>query len=126
MNRTLNRKEKEMRATVARKITYGELLTEADFVIAWEAGFYPQCSFNDREEFYKTLKASHYKSPALQGYMCRKHPLGTIRKATKEQSGLLCGFGIHADRVQMEYLTPENMEYLGSELMQSVPVIKKL
>jgi hypothetical protein len=89
------------------------------------AGFY-DCKFSDREAFYQRLKASHYKSPTLQGYMCNKHPSSIIRHATKEQSGLLCGYGVHADQLDFQYLTEENIEYLGSELCMSIPFNKKL
>ena len=106
MERKLNRKEREMRATVARKIFEGRLLTESEFVIAWEAGIY-DVKFSDMEVFYASLKASHYKSPTLEGYLCAKHKTPDLGK------GMFCGFGIHADQLDPKYLTEENKDYLG-------------
>lgn len=103
---TLTKKQREQVSEIAHKILNGAMLSEQEFVIAWQQGVY-DLKYSELAEGYEALKASYYESPTKRGYLCNKHRSSYISETE------MCGWGIHYDDTDLMYLTTENRGYLA-------------
>lgn len=110
----LTKAQSEQVGEITAKVINGWMLTKHEFIIALQQGLY-EFPVSKADEAYESLKASHYNSPTRQGYLCSKHRNQTLEETTSED-GLkhrtLCGWGIHYDDTELQYLTEENRGYL--------------
>jgi hypothetical protein len=98
--------EQSLRFISASKITEGLKLTEEQFEIA------KKYDMLDKKITYGGYLASYYTSPSLIGMICPLHTSRLYSKPGLNQKKYTCGFGLHLDELDRNYLTDANRYYI--------------
>ena len=109
-------KEMPNEGEVAIKLFEGRLLDLEEFKVAVRTGMFGVESTPETDaqfvSAHKALVGTYYDSSKGHGYICGQHPDHAL------PDGGYCGWGIHLNELEANYLTPANWSYLNRKFLR--------